>query len=251
MPCSSASSKSAPTPKVLVITPRARSSPACRWSSAGSVMPWFARPSLSSMTRVSWRSSSRAATCSQPRSHPAPRSVLPRASIFCRRSRAFRLASADAGALSKTTSTISSYTTIENRSVGLSSAIDRSTASFARAIFCPAIEPDRSSTNATLSGGRGPEVRDSGAVKRTSTKRSLPPLARMYWRSVRTSKVTRVLQFFAREVDELEQPAVDVARERSLDVELDAGDDDDALPLGPLGRHGPYPPALGRPRRRL
>ena len=95
-----------------------------------------------------------AATCSQPRSQPSARLVLPRASMSRSRSIAARRAPGVAGVDSKTTSTMSSYTTRLKRSSASSRPMASSMASFAMASFGPDMEPERSSTIARLTGGR-------------------------------------------------------------------------------------------------
>ena len=80
MPWSRASSKSAPTPNVVVDTPRARSSAACLASSTGSVRPLLASPSVRTRQRFTPSAARCVATCSAPRNQPSDRFVLPRAS---------------------------------------------------------------------------------------------------------------------------------------------------------------------------
>ena len=180
------SSKSEPTPSAEVLTRRCRSAATLEAISSGEVIPWLARPSVSSRQRPTASSRSARPTSSHPASQPACRSVLPRSPMPAILSSASALASGVARLDGTTTSTWSSYATTAKRSSARSARIPWIAASRALRILSPAIDPERSMTKARLTGIRSARRGASGAVISTRTNRRLGAVARIRRRSART-----------------------------------------------------------------
>mmetsp|Transcript_128196 Transcript_128196/g.356735 ORF Transcript_128196/g.356735 Transcript_128196/m.356735 type:complete len:230 (-) Transcript_128196:37-726(-) len=153
MPRISGSSKSAPMPKVVVVMPLSAHAATRRLISAGSLTPAVTQPSLKRKMRRTLPSASRAIR-EAALSRPAQRSVRPPGVTASMLLFSSSLPASERSPFSKTTCTALSYVMKCNVSAAPRCFTSFVHARFAKSSFCPCMDPERSSTQATLTGGR-------------------------------------------------------------------------------------------------
>ena len=225
---------------------------------SGSVMPTLARPSVRSRQRLTpslGRGGS--ATCSQPRSQPSPRFVLPRASIVAQPvDGAARAPRRGGRGLDDDVDDVVVDHDAEPV-VGLEPAdglLDR--AAWRSRASRPDIEPERSRTNARLTGGRRRSAVARGAVDRRERRSAC------CGRRADEAAVLADVQGVGGDGSVMigpprgalgrssrgGRPACSGPGERAADVEFDVGGEDDPLPLGAVAGGRRRTDDLGRRR---